>query len=481
MISIIVPCYNGERYVADCVASVKAQTSDDWECVIIDDGSKDNSWSLIQESIAGDDRFRAFRTANRGVAIARNLAISKAKGEYILPLDIDDRLTPDAIEVINEYWGKYPDATLLVPGKYKNYGYRKVAQMRKWRGYKSLLSACSPQNSSCYRKSDWNRIGGYRNGTMYEDWEFWIRLLYGGKRVVNINKVLVDYLVHEDSRWHIAMRDHFGEVKKIMDMNPEIYKIDNDIKDKVLVVIPYFAAGAQGSELTYAVAGWRKHFKEDFLIVVVGDWHPIIDTGDDIMFIDCPRVKDPGEGNYRAHIDHVNKFRMVRNYFPDSEGFIYTCDDIYATRDFTLEDVKKPKVRCRDISGSFHDPNAWVVDDYKTKKVLQKYGLPTMNWVCHLPVYYEWDKLLAIYDKYHCDTKSRVVEQLYFNTYFADSDYVVIEGEEPNDYQFKLFSKKTTVEEFKEAIGKKIWLSNSVKGWRPEMEEILREYYYLKN
>lgn len=248
--------------------------------------------------------------------------------------------------------------------------------------------------------------------------------------------------------------------------------------NKVLVVIPYLAKDAQGTELELAVAGWRMHFKEDYLIVVVGDYHPIVDTGDDITFINCPRVKWPGKGNYWAHIDHVNKFRTVFNAYPKSKGFIYTCDDIYAVKDFTLEDVKKPKARKRQIDGSYTSANAWVVDNYRTKKILMKNGLPTINWVCHLPVWYDWDKLFAIYDKYDCDEKSRVVEQLYFNTYYADSEYVVIE-EESNDYQYKVWGRKLDVDELENAIGEKMWISNSVKGWKPEMEQMLREHYGL--
>lgn len=248
--------------------------------------------------------------------------------------------------------------------------------------------------------------------------------------------------------------------------------------NRVLVVIPYLAKAAQGRELEYAVAGWRKHFKEKSLIVVVGDHHPVVETGDDITFIECPRVKWPGRANYWAHIDHVNKFREVRKHFPDSMGFIYTCDDIYATKDFTLKDVQRLKVRCREIEGSFGTGNAWVVDNYKTKCKLRNEGLPVMNWVCHLPVWYEWNKLFQIYDKYHCDKKSYVVEQLYFNTFHANDDYIVIE-EEPNDYQFKLWDKMKSVEDFKKGIQTKMWVCNSVYGWRPEMEQALQEYYGL--
>ena len=286
------------------------------------------------------------------------------------------------------------------------------------------------------------------------------------------------YIVHLGSASYAARQspDEWLKTYKYLYTMEDKNKTHED--GKILVVIPYLASGAQGRELEFSVAGWRKHFKEDYLIVLVGDYHPIVETGDDIMFIECPRVRCPGHGNYWAHIDHVNKFRAVHETFPNSKGFIYTCDDIYATRDFTMKDVLVPKVRQKEISGSFHHKNKWVRDNFRTKCVLMREHLPVMNWVCHLPVYYEWDKLLAIYDKYECDKKSRVVEQLYFNIYFADSDYVMVE-EPGNDYQFKMWYEYTDVKELKNALGKKMWISNSVRGWRPELEQALGEYYGL--
>lgn len=249
------------------------------------------------------------------------------------------------------------------------------------------------------------------------------------------------------------------------------------MKDKVLVVIPYLANSAQGRELELAIAGWRKHFRADYELVIVGDWNHACDKAD--TFIECKRVKWPGAGNYWAHIDHVNKFRKIREFYPSSNGFIYACDDMYAVRDFTMEDVLKPKVRLKEITGSFHHGNAWVRDNYRTKKCLELEGLPVMNWVCHLPVYYEWDKLFKIYEKYKCDTVSRVVEQLYFNTYYADSDYVVIEEGEPNDWQYKLWKADFNEDELREMMKTKYWICNSVKGWNPRLEEILAEHYGL--
>lgn len=223
-ISIIIPCYNSARYVAETIASVKAQTSDRWDCVIVDDGSTDRSGIIIEKDTMEDERFFFVRTKNNGVAAARNLAISLCDGDYVLPLDADDRLVPKAIEKFLSTWEKHPDADLVVP-QIRRFGIGRstAVQTREWKGYENLKICCTPTNSSCFRRNDWERVGGYSDGTMYEDWEFWLRLLYGHDRVVNIPEVLVEYRVHPDSRWHKAVKNDELEVSIIKKMNPKIY------------------------------------------------------------------------------------------------------------------------------------------------------------------------------------------------------------------------------------------------------------------
>ena len=248
-----------------------------------------------------------------------------------------------------------------------------------------------------------------------------------------------------------------------------------DVSEKVLVVIPFLAKEAQGRELEYAVAGWRKHFKEDYLIVVVGDHHPVVDSGEDIFFIDCPRVT-PVPGEYTCHLDHVKKFRKVMEVFPEAKGFVYTCDDMYAVNDFDLVDVKFLKVRENDIKADINSQNEWSRNNAKTKRVLIGEGLPVRNFVCHLPVYYECDKLLKIYDKYDCDHNSYVVEQLYFNTYFGSRIPLVLDI----DYDNLLCGVRRSnprVWYIEEAMKRKIWLQNSIEGWIPAFEDILRKHY----
>ena len=85
--------------------------------------------------------------------------------------------------------------------------------------------------------------------------------------------------------------------------------MDNYMDKKILVVITYLAKEAQGRELEYAIEGWRRHFKEDYLIVLTGEGLPHFE-GEDIAYVESKRVP-ASDGNYRAHIDYVSCLRKV--------------------------------------------------------------------------------------------------------------------------------------------------------------------------
>lgn len=99
MVSVIVPCYNSEKHIAETLDSVTRQTLDDMEVLVVDDCSTDGSLDLI-EAIAGKDgRFRVFsQDKNRGVAAARNLGLKESRGRYIAYLDADDIWSPEKLE-----------------------------------------------------------------------------------------------------------------------------------------------------------------------------------------------------------------------------------------------------------------------------------------------------------------------------------------------------------------------------------------------
>ena len=95
MISIVVPVYNVEAYLQECLESLMAQSHQDFEVLLVDDGSKDQSLAICQAWAAKDERFQVFSQQNAGVSVARNRALEEAKGEYICFVDADDVVAPD--------------------------------------------------------------------------------------------------------------------------------------------------------------------------------------------------------------------------------------------------------------------------------------------------------------------------------------------------------------------------------------------------
>lgn len=100
-ISVIIPVYNVEPYLRECLDSVLGQTFTDWEAVCVDDGSRDGSSAILDEYAARDSRFQVIHQSNKGLSAARNAGMDAAKGEWLFFLDSDDVIVLDAFERLN--------------------------------------------------------------------------------------------------------------------------------------------------------------------------------------------------------------------------------------------------------------------------------------------------------------------------------------------------------------------------------------------
>ena len=99
-ISIIIPVYNVSSFIEKCIKSVVDQSFRDFECIIVNDGTKDNSIELVEGIIKGDNRFKVFHQKNQGQGMARNLGLKHAQGKYICFIDADDFVEPNYLEVM---------------------------------------------------------------------------------------------------------------------------------------------------------------------------------------------------------------------------------------------------------------------------------------------------------------------------------------------------------------------------------------------
>ncbi len=200
LVSVIVPVYNMEQYLGETIESILKTDYHPFEVIIVDDGSKDNSFAVAQSYAKKDNRVKAFTQPNSGTCTTRNKAITLANGEYILPVDGDDMISADFISLaINEF--KNNDKVKVVCPKAEFFGDRQGA----WNlppfslnllARKNIISACA-----LFKKSDWESVGGYCAEIIYrEDWDFWISMLKNGGEVIRLNTVTFYYRIRPNSK-----------------------------------------------------------------------------------------------------------------------------------------------------------------------------------------------------------------------------------------------------------------------------------------
>lgn len=100
LVSILIPCYNVGSFLEECIDSLRQQTYDNLQIVMIDDGSSDNTWELMRKLAARDSRIEIYTQENRGVASTRNRLLDKVRGEYVLFIDSDDWVQPEMVEYL---------------------------------------------------------------------------------------------------------------------------------------------------------------------------------------------------------------------------------------------------------------------------------------------------------------------------------------------------------------------------------------------
>ena len=233
LISIIVPIYNVENYLRHCLESIQNQTYQNFECLLINDGSSDNSAEICREYVEKDSRFRYFEKENGGVSSARNLGIERSKGQYITFIDSDDWVDSDYLELlymkINEY---NADLAVLT---YKQYSmndgcfYLHVWEQdyyeKYYTGNELLNSLPNLENYDSTFNVSWGKLfkrNFLETATfneqriMGEDLEFNFKIFLQIKSCIYLNKALYNFRQH-----HLSTRARKISDKYLMD-NVEI-------------------------------------------------------------------------------------------------------------------------------------------------------------------------------------------------------------------------------------------------------------------
>jgi glycosyltransferase involved in cell wall biosynthesis len=204
LISVVIPCYNAEKYIAETLSSVLDQTYTAVEIVVVDDGSKDNSASIVKEIALINNNVRLFSKANSGVADSRNVGISQAKGEYIAFLDADDLFLLDNLAHKVRYLEQNPKIGLVHSAEERFQSETgKAVEVIHGRGGSVLplllgmsVNVIHSPSSVVIRKSILDKAGYFDTKlSTSADWEMWVRLA-GFTDFGYLPQTLVRYRIH---------------------------------------------------------------------------------------------------------------------------------------------------------------------------------------------------------------------------------------------------------------------------------------------
>ncbi|WP_297095235.1 glycosyltransferase family A protein [uncultured Draconibacterium sp.] len=228
LISVIVPCYNQGEYLDECLESIHSQSYNNYEIIVINDGSTDELTNKIISKIS-HPKIKVLQTTNQGVSSARNHAINVSSGKYLLPLDADDKIGVDFIQKAVEILEKDDDIK-VVNCDTKLFGIKNGIVRYEAYSLEKLLAKNMMTVSSVYRRSDFDRTNGYNTNMKdgFEDWDFWLSLLKNGGKVHKINSVGFYYRIKRKSR-NSQLNAHFKKLRR------QIYKNHKELYAKHLL------------------------------------------------------------------------------------------------------------------------------------------------------------------------------------------------------------------------------------------------------
>ena len=230
-VSIIIPAYNYAKYIGECLDSVISQTFKDWECIIIDNCSTDNTSEIVKVYATNDSRIKYHYTDQKGVSLARNLAVKMSSGTYILPLDADDKINSSYITKAIAIMEKKPTISLVYCDAILFGSVNKKWILPEF-NYREMLIENSIFSSALYKKSEFLTVNGYNTNMVegFEDWDFWIKLLADDKKVIKINELLFYYRIKDNSR--NSLLDH----EKQLRLRTQIYNNHLELYNRYFVI-----------------------------------------------------------------------------------------------------------------------------------------------------------------------------------------------------------------------------------------------------
>ena len=224
LVSVIIPAYNQARFLKSAINSVLAQTYTNWECIVVDDGSTDNTSDLVHRF--NHPKIKYIYQRNSGLSAARNTGLLASKGEFITFLDSDDCFTPQKIELLMNVMENRPDFALVAGtaaliDENGNPINRKFETKLPKNSFELVFGNPLHVGSILLRREWYIKTGLFDiNLKSYEDWDYWLRLVLAGGKLESINKTVSFYRFHTSQMTRNSQQmteASFAVLKKIFD------------------------------------------------------------------------------------------------------------------------------------------------------------------------------------------------------------------------------------------------------------------------
>lgn len=274
LVSVITPCYNQAQYLPEALDSLLKQTYPNWECVIVNDGSKDNTEEVAMAYCEKDGRFHYYSKENSGVCDTRNFAVAHSKGKYLLPLDADDKIGVSYLEKAVDAFENGSEKLRIVYGQGEYFGALSGPIDNKPYRFETMLVENTFFNSVVFRREDFDRVGGYHEYMHdgLEDWEILLSILDEEAEVVQLPDVCYYYRILPTSRQRSVNDEmHKALLLRAYEHHKETY--DRHFPDPILYVHRWHWAMNRVEELEKELASIKGSKKYKTMRKLSGLFH----------------------------------------------------------------------------------------------------------------------------------------------------------------------------------------------------------------
>jgi len=239
LVSVVVPCYNQGQYLSEALESVLSQTYKNWECIIVNDGSLDNTDEVAKIYCDKDNRFKYIQKENGGLSSARNAGLKVIKGDYVQFLDSDDRIDPAKFEKQIDSFSKNINLSLSISGYYSFDNSQKIyPTSQDWNNtlssdfrydilYRWDRHFSIPIHCALFKRKIVEEIQFDKQLLAKEDWLFWIKISEIISSVDYIDETLAHYRFHPES---MTQNDRLMEMNGIKVLFVILENIKNNEK-----------------------------------------------------------------------------------------------------------------------------------------------------------------------------------------------------------------------------------------------------------